>query len=43
MSVSAIAGELETEQDSADEEFKPGHISKTEAKYYRTDGSNVTK
>ena len=39
MSVSAIAGELVTEQDSADDEiFKPGHKS-TVAKYYKTDGS----
>lgn len=38
MSVSAIAGELETEQD--EDEFKPGHI-KTAAKYYKTDGSSV--
>ena len=39
MSVSAIAGELVTEQDSADDEiFKPGH-KVTAAKYYKTDGS----
>ena len=44
MSVSAIAGELVTEdQDSADDEFKPGHIKTVGAKYYKTHGSSVEK